>query len=204
MSFLTDRYVARGDILETTRSVWGSSCKAWSCHWCAEKGKRMYPLRRRFDVCRASFTLATVGIHRQPRTRPTRLDVRPPLQLRAGLSCCTYAIDAASRPCAHRPPQIMNLQPIMALTQGSLFRDLNDFVREGIVNRIDEIVHRSKRTSLSRLSVVSRRLIRRNYQSGPSSRGTGRSLWTSPQRALRQATTQAALTTSTTRSPKRQ
>ncbi|PIL31185.1 cytochrome P450 [Ganoderma sinense ZZ0214-1] len=37
---------------------------------------------------------------------------------------------------------IMNLQPIMALTQGSLFRDLNDFVREGIVNRIDEIVHR--------------------------------------------------------------
>ena len=42
----------------------------------------------------------------------------------------------------------MNLQPIMALTQGSLFRDLNDFVREGIVNRIDEIVHRSKRTSI--------------------------------------------------------
>ena len=42
----------------------------------------------------------------------------------------------------------MNLQPIMALTQGSLFRDLNDFVREGIINRIDEIVHRSKRTSV--------------------------------------------------------
>nr|VWP00915.1 V-SNARE [Ganoderma boninense] len=39
-------------------------------------------------------------------------------------------------------PHIMNLQPIMALTEGSLFRDLNDFVREGIVNRIDEIVHR--------------------------------------------------------------
>ncbi|KAI0714630.1 cytochrome P450 [Earliella scabrosa] len=37
---------------------------------------------------------------------------------------------------------IMNLQPIMALTQGALFRDLNDFVRDGIVNRIDEIVPR--------------------------------------------------------------
>ncbi|CCL98059.1 uncharacterized protein FIBRA_00053 [Fibroporia radiculosa] len=37
---------------------------------------------------------------------------------------------------------IMNLQPIMALTGGALFRDLNDFVREGIIARIDEIVHR--------------------------------------------------------------
>lgn len=38
----------------------------------------------------------------------------------------------------------MNLQPIMALTGGTLFRDLQDFVREGIVDRIDEIVDRSK------------------------------------------------------------
>ncbi|EJF67426.1 cytochrome P450 [Dichomitus squalens LYAD-421 SS1] len=37
---------------------------------------------------------------------------------------------------------IMNLQPIMAFTQGTLFRDLQDFVRDGIVNRIDEIVYR--------------------------------------------------------------
>ncbi|KZT73374.1 cytochrome P450 [Daedalea quercina L-15889] len=37
---------------------------------------------------------------------------------------------------------IMNLQPLMALTDGSLFQDLNDFVREGIIARIDEIVHR--------------------------------------------------------------
>ncbi|KAI0756132.1 cytochrome P450 [Daedaleopsis nitida] len=37
---------------------------------------------------------------------------------------------------------IMNLQPIMALTEGALFRDLQDFVREGIINRIDEIVER--------------------------------------------------------------
>ncbi|KAI0801421.1 cytochrome P450 [Fomes fomentarius] len=37
---------------------------------------------------------------------------------------------------------IMNLQPIMALTNGTLFRDLNDFVRDGIVDRIDEIVDR--------------------------------------------------------------
>ena len=38
----------------------------------------------------------------------------------------------------------MNLQPIMALTGGTLFRDLQDFVRDGIVNPIDEIVERSK------------------------------------------------------------
>ncbi|KAH9854415.1 cytochrome P450, partial [Lenzites betulinus] len=37
---------------------------------------------------------------------------------------------------------IMNLQPIMALTEGSLFRDLQDLVRDGIVARIDEIVYR--------------------------------------------------------------
>ncbi|RPD64783.1 cytochrome P450 [Lentinus tigrinus ALCF2SS1-6] len=37
---------------------------------------------------------------------------------------------------------IMNLQPIMAFTQGKLFRDLQDFVRDGIVERIDEIVYR--------------------------------------------------------------
>ncbi|KAJ8462618.1 hypothetical protein ONZ51_g10787 [Trametes cubensis] len=37
---------------------------------------------------------------------------------------------------------IMNLQPIMALTEGTLFRDLQDFVRDGIVARIDEIVYR--------------------------------------------------------------
>ncbi|CDO77266.1 hypothetical protein BN946_scf184753.g16 [Trametes cinnabarina] len=37
---------------------------------------------------------------------------------------------------------IMNLQPIMALTKGTLFRDLQDFVRDGIVARIDEIVYR--------------------------------------------------------------
>ena len=37
----------------------------------------------------------------------------------------------------------MNLQPIMAFTEGKLFRDLQDFVREGIVERIDEIVYRS-------------------------------------------------------------
>ncbi|KAI8980568.1 cytochrome P450 [Trametes punicea] len=37
---------------------------------------------------------------------------------------------------------IMNLQPIMALTGGTLFRDLQDFVRDGIVARIDEIVYR--------------------------------------------------------------
>ena len=43
----------------------------------------------------------------------------------------------------------MNLQPIMALTEGTLFRDLQDFVRDGIVNRIDEIVYRSKRTPIS-------------------------------------------------------
>lgn len=42
------------------------------------------------------------------------------------------------------PRQIMNLQPIMALTEGALFRDLNDFVRDGIVDRIDEIVPRSE------------------------------------------------------------
>ena len=42
----------------------------------------------------------------------------------------------------------MNLQPIMAFTQGTLFRDLQDFVRDGIVNRIDEIVYRSKRSSV--------------------------------------------------------
>ncbi|EED79678.1 predicted protein [Postia placenta Mad-698-R] len=35
---------------------------------------------------------------------------------------------------------IMNLQPIMALTGGTLFRDLKDFVREGIIARMDEIV----------------------------------------------------------------
>ena len=40
--------------------------------------------------------------------------------------------------------QIMNLQPIMALTGGTLFRDLQDFVRDGIVDRIDEIVDRSE------------------------------------------------------------
>ncbi|KAH9923674.1 cytochrome P450 [Fomitopsis serialis] len=33
---------------------------------------------------------------------------------------------------------IMNLQPLMALTQGALFQDLNDFVREGIIARMDE------------------------------------------------------------------
>ena len=38
----------------------------------------------------------------------------------------------------------MNLQPIMALTEGTLFRDLQDFVRDGIVARIDEIVYRSE------------------------------------------------------------
>lgn len=38
----------------------------------------------------------------------------------------------------------MNLQPIMAFTQGKLFRDLQDFVRDGIVDRIDEIVYRSE------------------------------------------------------------
>lgn len=32
----------------------------------------------------------------------------------------------------------------MALTEGTLFRDLQDFVRDGIVARIDEIVYRSK------------------------------------------------------------
>ncbi|KAI0701240.1 cytochrome P450 [Cerioporus squamosus] len=37
---------------------------------------------------------------------------------------------------------IMNLQPIMAFTKGKLFRDLQDFVRDGIVDRIDEIVYR--------------------------------------------------------------
>ncbi|KAH9923189.1 cytochrome P450 [Epithele typhae] len=37
---------------------------------------------------------------------------------------------------------IMNLQPLMAFTEGALFRDLQDFVRDGIVNRIDEIVER--------------------------------------------------------------
>ncbi|KZT02231.1 cytochrome P450 [Laetiporus sulphureus 93-53] len=37
---------------------------------------------------------------------------------------------------------IMNLQPIMALTKGSLFRDLNDFVREGIIDHIDEIINK--------------------------------------------------------------
>ncbi|KAI0931212.1 hypothetical protein AcW1_001326 [Taiwanofungus camphoratus] len=36
----------------------------------------------------------------------------------------------------------MNLQPIMALTDGTLFRDLQDFVRDGIIARIDEIVYR--------------------------------------------------------------
>lgn len=37
----------------------------------------------------------------------------------------------------------MNLQPLMALTDGSLFKDLNDFVREGIIARMNEIVYRS-------------------------------------------------------------
>ncbi|KAH9829481.1 cytochrome P450 [Rhodofomes roseus] len=37
---------------------------------------------------------------------------------------------------------IMNLQPIMAITQGALFQDLNEFVREGIIARIDEIVYK--------------------------------------------------------------
>ncbi|KAI8989060.1 cytochrome P450 [Trametes punicea] len=37
---------------------------------------------------------------------------------------------------------VMNLQPIMALTNGALFRDLHDLVRDGIVARIDEIVYR--------------------------------------------------------------
>ncbi|EPS97861.1 hypothetical protein FOMPIDRAFT_142801 [Fomitopsis schrenkii] len=37
---------------------------------------------------------------------------------------------------------IMNLQPLMALTDGSLFKDLNDLVREGIIARMDEIVYR--------------------------------------------------------------
>ena len=32
----------------------------------------------------------------------------------------------------------------MALTEGTLFRDLQDFVRDGIVARIDEIVYRSE------------------------------------------------------------
>ncbi|PCH34324.1 cytochrome P450 [Wolfiporia cocos MD-104 SS10] len=35
---------------------------------------------------------------------------------------------------------IMNLRPIMALTGGTLFRDLQDFVRDGIISRIDDIV----------------------------------------------------------------
>lgn len=38
----------------------------------------------------------------------------------------------------------MNLQPIMSLTQGTLFRDLQDFVRDGIVAHMDEIVYRSE------------------------------------------------------------
>lgn len=45
----------------------------------------------------------------------------------------------------------MNLQPIMALTNGTLFRDLNEIVRDGIVDRIDEIVNRSESTSCGSL-----------------------------------------------------
>ncbi|KAI0779004.1 cytochrome P450 [Trametes elegans] len=37
---------------------------------------------------------------------------------------------------------IMNLQPIMVFTEGTLFQDLNTFVREAIVDRIDENVYR--------------------------------------------------------------
>ncbi len=40
----------------------------------------------------------------------------------------------------------------MAFTKGKLFRDLQDFVRDGIVDRIDEIVYRSEDISMSRFT----------------------------------------------------
>lgn len=94
----------------------------------------------------------------------------------------------------------MNLQPIMALTEGTLFRDLQDFVRDGIVARIDEIVYRS--TSRYHTHLRFARTHRGTHQSGPCSRGTRRASSNALPRASRRDSTQVASTTSVGPSPR--
>ncbi|OBZ68632.1 Lanosterol 14-alpha demethylase [Grifola frondosa] len=64
------------------------------------------------------------GVYREPEIRTLCLNVRPTVQFRTRISC--YYESAAH----------------YGVDGGSLFRDLQDFVREGIIARIDEIAYR--------------------------------------------------------------